>query len=65
MGFLGFFLVLWVNTQFIAPAISNPVGGLLSPLGAFAIFASSLVLAFIGYWLYAFVVRKTGAEPEA
>lgn len=65
LGFAVFFIIIWFNAQFIAPFLSGPVGGLLSVTGALSVLLSSLVLAFVGYWLYAIVVRKTGAEPEA
>ena len=64
-GFALFFVIFWLYTGFIQPILIAPVGGLLSPLGALATLITSLVLAFVWYWLYAFAVRKTGAEPEA
>lgn len=64
-GFLVFFIVIYVYGIYLVPILTGPVGGILSPLGALSAFITTLVVAFVAYWIYAFTVEKVGGEPEA
>ena len=64
MGFIVFIIILFVY-GWLQSFLTGIVGSVTSPLGALSNIVVFLVIAFLAYYIYAWVIRRFGGEPEA
>ena len=63
-GFLLFVVILFLYGTFISPFLTTTIGPFTSGLGALAQTATFIVVALVTYYLYAIIVKRTGADVE-